>query len=163
MVIRYQYINFFSFIINTIPYYKYFLSTTIVQLNGFITNFNFIKRKKIVYYFRYFFWLFFINSLCNIQALYIYYKYFMQYLLILLYLQNKNIKFYNIFYVNNSVKIQKKMEYFIMSMRKPKLIFIFRSNNGNYCKLPQINTKTFEVVIHNPDYYFFFFYINYLL
>jgi len=184
MVIRYSYIKKINNLIKNDTYYSYwFENWTFFSKNSNNLNFNkkfikYILKDKTINFFRYFFWIFSYycidlkkNFKINFFIYIKYYKYLLNYIYLLKYLKINNIKYYNLYYTKNILlikknkKIQRKLINFLILKKNVQLIFFFKQTNFKidffFESLNKNNLHIYEINLLNPNFIYFFFYLNF--
>lgn len=176
MGLRYKDVKFIDSLVENDYFFNYFHKNffKINYKKNKYNSFFFLLKKKytFIYYFRYIFWTF-INQNINVIFIFNFYKYMLNYIFFLYYLKYYNIKYYNLYYtktlysLKKNKKKQKKYIRYLSNTKKVKIIFFFKLNNYKidfiYNNLKKRRLKIFEINLINPNYIFFFNYINYII
>jgi hypothetical protein len=178
MVIRYNYIKKIKSLFGNDYFYNYWLNNTL-KLNNFKQtsllkyNSNNIK-KKLINVFRYFFWIFSDLLLTKKLLLFInYYKYLLNFILLLNYLKQNNINYYLLYYISNvdfikkNKKIQRKFINYITLKQKVDILFFFKLDSFKtdffYNSLKKNKLNIFEINVINSKSIYLFLYLTSLV
>lgn len=158
MVIRYSELNKIKKIVNKNKNFSYFFEKLL--LNIYNTSYIQINKKiNKLYFFRYFFWLYNNNfSNNNFIYFYKYYIYILNYINLIKYLKNNNIKYYIITDIKNlklNKIVLKKFIVYLLEIKKIKIIF-------NLTNLNVDNNSVKNLKLINKELILFLMYINFL-
>lgn len=158
MVIRYSELNKIKKIVNKNKNFSYFFEKLL--LNIYNTSYIQINKKiNKLYFFRYFFWLYNNNfSNNNFIYFYKYYTYILNYINLIKYLKNNNIKYYIITDIKNlklNKIVLKKFIVYLLEIKKIKIIF-------NLTNLNVDNNGVKNLKLINKELILFLMYINFL-
>lgn len=158
MVIRYSELNKIKKIVNKNKNFSYFFEKLL--LNIYNTSYIQINKKiNKLYFFRYFFWLYNNNfSNNNFIYFYKYYIYILNYINLIKYLKNNNIKYYIITDIKNlklNKIVLKKFIVYLLEIKKIKIIF-------NLTNLNVDNNGVKNLKLINKELILFLMYINFL-
>lgn len=176
MVIRYNYIKKIKILFNNDYFYDYWLNN-ILKTNTTKTktlNYNILVKRKVINIFRYFFWVFSDLLLLKKITLFItYYRYLLNYILLLNYLKQNNIRYYLLYYmdnvnfIKNNKKIQRKFINYITLKKKVNILFFFKLNSFKtdffYNSLKKNKLNIFEVNTISLNSVYLFLYLNSLV
>ena len=173
MVIRYNYIKKIKILFNNDYFYSYWLDNTLKlsRSKPRPLKFNIFLKKKIINIFRYFFWVFSDLLLFKKISLFIiYYRYLLNYILLLSYLKQNNIRYYLLYYANNvnfikkNKKIQRKFINYIILKQKINILFFFKLDSFKadffFNSLKKDKLNVFEINVISLKNIYLFLYLS---
>jgi hypothetical protein len=176
MVIRYKFIKKIEQLTSYDYFYNYTLNNILKKSSKGNLAFLIISKvkKKIIYIFRYFFWMFF-NLIMqkNLIKFLNYYFYVLNYIYLLNYLKLNKAKYYLLYYVSSinfikkNKKIQRKFINYITLKKKIDILFFFVDNSFktdfffNSLSKRKLNILTINLISSSNIY--FFLYLNNLI
>lgn len=177
MVIRYNYVKRIKLLFSKDYFYNYWLDNTLKLSKSkkiIMLQHNNVIRKKLINVFRYFFWIFSDLLLTKKLFLFIsYYKYLLNYMLLLNYLNQNNINYYLLYYISNisfikkNKKIQRKFINYIILKQKIDVLFFFKLDSFKtdffYNSLKKNKLNIFEVNVIDSKSIYLFLYLTSLV